>query len=160
MTTLKPMRAETYADYVASSVAGYAQDNVAAGRWPIEGALERSRAEFEGLLPQGLATPDNHLFEIKASDDGVTVGYVWLAVVVNHGLRGAYVYDLEVLPQYRRQGHAKRALLALEPVAAALGLPTIGLHVFGHNPGAQALYQQLGYGVTGINMLKRLEPPQ
>jgi hypothetical protein len=28
--------------------------------------------------------------------------------------------------------------------------------VFGQNLGAQALYHQLGYEVTGINMLKKL----
>jgi hypothetical protein len=33
---------------------------------------------------------------------------------------------------------------------------SIGLHVFGDNLGAHALYAKLGYGVTGINMLKRL----
>ena len=41
-------------------------------------------------------------------------------------------------------------------IDASLGLGSIALHVFGHNPGAQALYQSLGYGVTGFNMQKNL----
>jgi hypothetical protein len=41
--------------------------------------------------------------------------------------------------------------------ALAMVLARIGLHVFGHNPGAQALYAQLGYGVTGLNMAKPLK---
>ena len=88
------MRPEVFGSYLASSVAGYAQDNIDAGRWPAEGALERSRADFEDSLPQGLATPDNYLFEIQESEGGPTVGYLWFAVVVKHGLRSAYVYDL------------------------------------------------------------------
>lgn len=157
MTTLLPMRAEVFAAYLDSSVAGYAQDNIDAGRWPTEGALERSRADFDDSLPQGLATPDNYLFEIQDGEDGTTVGYLWFAVVVKHGLRSAYVYDLEVKSEHRRQGHARRAFQALEARVAALGLGSIGLHVFGHNPGAQLLYSQLGYTVTGINMIKQID---
>ena len=151
------MRAEVFAAYLDSSVAGYARDNIDAGRWPIEGAMERSRADFDSLLPDGLATPDNYLFEIQDGAGGTTVGYLWFAVIVKHGLRGAYVYDLEVHPDHRRQGHAKRAFQALEARVAALGLTSIGLHVFGHNPGAQSLYSQLGYTVTGINMIKQID---
>jgi ribosomal protein S18 acetylase RimI-like enzyme len=108
-------------------------------------------------LPQGLATPDNHLFEILATADGPTVGCLWFAVEDQHGVRGAYVYDVEIKPEFRRLGHARRAFQALDGIVASLGLSSIGLHVFGHNPGAQALYIQLGFAVTGINMLKRLD---
>lgn len=153
------MRAEAYASYLQAAVAGYAEDNISSGRWPRDGALQRSLGEFEGLLPQGLETPNQHLFEIRPAEDGPTVGFIWFAVEERHGIRGAYVYDLEVKPDFRRQGHAKRALLALEPIVGALGLPSIGLHVFGNNPGAQALYRQLGYAVTGLNMLKPLGAP-
>ena len=158
-TVLVPMPAEAYAAYAESSAAGYAEDNIASGRWPEEGALERSRAEFEALLPQGLATPDNHVHEIKAAQGGPTVGALWFAVQARDGVRSAYVYDVFIQPEHRRQGHARRAFLALEPLAAAMGATHIGLHVFGHNLGAQALYRQLGYGVTGTNLKKRLVGP-
>ena len=151
------MRQEVFADYVESLVMGYAQENIASGRWPAEGARERSAAEFRDRLPQGAATPKNHLFEIKASDDGPTVGFIWFAEEDRHGARGAFVYDVAVKEAYQRRGHARRALLALEPLVAELGLSSIGLHVFGQNAGAQALYAQLGYAVTGINMQKKLE---
>jgi GNAT superfamily N-acetyltransferase len=141
MTILVAMRAENFASYLESSIASYADDNIASGRWPKGGAIECSRAEFERLLPQGLATPNNYLFEIQATDDGPTIGCLWFAVEER---------------EYRRLGHATRAFQALESFVDALGLSSIGLHVFGHNPGAQALYRQLGYHVTGINMLKQV----
>ena len=159
MTVLSPMRPEVYPAYVDSAIEGYAEESVASGRWPKEGAVERSRAEFDALLPDGLDTPDNHLFEIKVGDEGPTIGFIWFAIELRHGLRGGYVYDVEIKPEHRRQGHARRAFLALEPLAASLGLPSIGLHVFGHNPGAQALYSQLGYTVTGLIMRKQLGDP-
>ena len=156
MTVLVPMRPQAFSAYLEAAIAGYAEDNVASGRGPREGALERSRADFADSLPLGLATPDNFLFEIKAEDNGPTIGALWFAVEARHGMRGAFVYDLEIHAEWRRQGHAMRAFEALESLVAELGLSSIGLHVFGHNPGAQALYAKLGYGVTGVNMAKNL----
>ncbi len=153
------MRPEVFADVMASSIAAYASDNVAAGRWPQAGALERSRAEFQSELPQGLATPDNVLLEIRATADGPLVGHLWFAVRSQHGRRTAFVYDVEVRPEHRRQGHARRAFEALESLAGELGVVSIGLHVFGFNTPAQALYGALGYTVTGMNMNKPLGGP-
>jgi RimJ/RimL family protein N-acetyltransferase len=152
-----PMSAAVYANYVEAAVAGYADDNVASGRWPADGALARSRADFDAYLPQGLETPDNYLFEIRGAGKGLTVGSIWFAVREEHGLRTAFVHDVEVKPESRRQGYATAAFRALEPLVRDLGLTSIGLHVFGHNTGAQALYGKLGYEVTGVNMQKRLE---
>jgi len=66
------------------------------------------------------------------------------------------VYDVYVRPEHQRKGHAGRAFAALEVEAHRLGLTGIALHVFGHNAGAQALYQKLGYVPTNINMFKPL----
>ena len=156
MTALAPMRAEVYPSYLHESAASYAEDNIISGRWPRKGALERSIAEMQRHLPQGLSTPDHHLFEIVATEGRVTVGYLWFAVEERHGMRSAFIYDVEVKDAFRRQGHAKRALQALEQIVASLGLASIGLHVFSQNAGAQALYRELGFAVTGINMCKQI----
>lgn len=154
------MRAASFATYQLNSIRSYADENIAAGRWPAAGALERSRSDFIALLPQGLATPDNFLYEIQSQLDpaettgGIHVGYLWFAVVVKNDERSGYVYDLEVFPEYRRQGHAERAFAAMETVAREMRLPGVGLHVFANNPGAQNLYAKLGYRVTGLNMVK------
>ena len=156
MTTLVPMGEEAFAAFVATSVAGYADDNVAAGRWTADEALDIARAEFDRLLPQGRATPNNHLYEIRDDTGDRTVGFLWFATISRGSSKTAYVYQIEVHPEYRRLGHARAAFEAMESLAAAMGLSSIGLHVFGHAPGAQALYSSLGYQVTGINMQKRL----
>ena len=159
MTALTPMRPERYAAYLEAAIAGYAEDSIACGRWPADKAGELSRADFMALLPQGLATPDDHLFEIVDTEGGSSLGTLWFAVEDRHGVRGAFVYDLEVRPEYRRLGHAERAFGLLEAIVLALGLPHIGLHVFAQNQGAQDLYRKLGYTVTGLNMHKKLVPP-
>jgi ribosomal protein S18 acetylase RimI-like enzyme len=156
MTILTPMSRFAYESYREASARGYADDNVAAGRWPEEGALQRSYDSFDELLPQGTDTPDNYLFDIRDEAANAIVGVLWFAVVEKKGIKSAFVYDIEIWPEFRRQGHARRAFVALEALVAELGLTDIGLHVFGHNVGAQTLYRSLGYGITGINMLKRL----
>ena len=159
MTTLAVMRPAFYPGYMAASVAHYAEDNIASGRWPAQGAHARSRSEWDSLLPQGLATPNNHLFEIEATAQGPTIGALWIAIEERHGQRSAFVFDVGIDPPWRRQGHALRTFEALESLARELGASHIGLHVFGRNAGAQALYAKLGYAVTGINLQKRLTPP-
>jgi ribosomal protein S18 acetylase RimI-like enzyme len=159
-TALAPMSAATFVAYLREAVAGYADANVAAGRWPAEGALERARADFDSLLPQGLATPGQYLFEIRAGAGGVVVGFLWFGVEAPRGLRSAFVYDLGIHAAWRRHGHATRAFAALEALVRSLGLARIGLHVFGPNTGAQAFYTKLGYTVTGLNLQKLLPDPK
>ena len=160
MTKLVPMQAASFAVYRESSIHAYAEENVAARRRSKVDALAFARDDFEVLLPQGLDTPDNYLYEIQAiphdTNASMHVGYLWFAVVTRSGVRTGYVYDLEVFLEFRRQGHAERAFEALEPIARELGLASIALHVFAHNPSARTLYAKLGYKVTGHNMLKHL----
>ena len=156
MTVLVPMRPEAFPAFLESAVAGYAADNVASGRWLEQEAEHLSRAEHERLLPNGPATPDNYLFEILAIPDGPSVGFLWFVPHARGGRRLAYLTQLVVYPQFRRQGHARAALLAMEPLATALGLSGIALNVFGSNAEAQALYRAAGYDVTSISMHKNL----
>jgi ribosomal protein S18 acetylase RimI-like enzyme len=156
MTRLVPMRTDAYPRFLDEAVTGYAEDNVVAGRWPPDEALELSRAEFARLLPAGLETADHRIYEIEDEASGQLVGFVWLAFMPKGTMKSAYVYQVVVQAEFRRLGHARAALQALEAIAAFEGASNIGLHVFQHNPGAQALYEALGYRVNSVNMLKPL----
>lgn len=150
------MGRDRYATYEAAAITGYAHDNIAAGRWEREGAIERARADFEYLLPRGLDTPDHFLFEIVDGHEGPVIGFAWLAIERKYGPPSAYLYDIGIDAAHRRKGHGMRALRALEDFAAGAGAATIGLNVFANNNGAQALYRKLGYVPTNFNMRKRL----
>jgi ribosomal protein S18 acetylase RimI-like enzyme len=158
-TRLIPMSAATFADYLEASNVEYANDKVAAGQWSEAEALDKAREESARLLPQGLDTPENWLFDIVA-DDGPThdtpVGMVWIARQTRGGKPVAFVYDVLIHPAHQRQGHARRAFQALEQEVALRGMAGIALHVFGHNSAARALYERLGFGVTNLNLFKPL----
>jgi ribosomal protein S18 acetylase RimI-like enzyme len=68
----------------------------------------------------------------------------------------AFVYNIEVYPDFRRRGYAEAAMKELEVVARRMGAETIRLHVFGHNAAARPLYVKLGYEPTNIVMAKSL----
>ena len=158
MTTLVPMSEAAFAEYMAASVPAFADDKVASGQWSADTALELSRQGYEALLPQGLATPDNYLFEICSATAPGVVGMLWFAVQERAGKKIAYVYDVMIHPEHRRNGHGTRAFRELEAMVHALGLTGIALHVFGHNPEAHALYIRLGFQPTNITMFKPIPP--
>ena len=157
MPEIRPLVDVEYAAWKHESIAAYARDKVESGAWDDYDAVEKATQEFESLLPQGLSTRDNHLFAVLASD-GTYVGVLWFAVKDRAKARIAYIYNIEILPEHRRKGHAQQALLALEEEVRRLGLQGVALHVFGHNTAAQALYTKLGYAPTNINMYKAVRP--
>jgi ribosomal protein S18 acetylase RimI-like enzyme len=150
-----PMTDAEYAGFVAAAIPAYAADKVASGQWAGERALELSRAALDELLPQGRQTAGNHFFTIM-DDQARAVGTLWIAAKEQAGQPIAYIYDVRIRPECRRRGHARRALRAAEDEARKLGLGGIGLHVFGHNAEARALYEALGYRATNFNMYKPL----
>ena len=56
-----------------------------------------------------------------------------------------YLDSLAVVPEYRRQGIARRLILATKERANHMGLPCVGLLVDQGNPAGEALYSALGF---------------
>jgi len=160
MVTLHPMPRERFAAFAGQAIADHADDNVRALRWAADGALARAQARFAALLPQGLDTPGHSLCEIHALGSGEPVGQLWYEFVPA-GPAGPeptlYLFNILVHPQHRGRGLAKAAMDQLQRRAVALGAASIALHVFALNSTAQALYRSAGFGITGFNMVKRLE---
>jgi ribosomal-protein-alanine N-acetyltransferase len=57
----------------------------------------------------------------------------------------AYVVTLDVAPEYRRKGLARRLMKEAEACAASAGVRWIQLHVFTGNDAAIRFYERLGY---------------
>ena len=153
MTSLRPMSDAEYAQWAAETIPAYAADKVASGQWAAEESLALSTKEQHELLPQGLATADNHLFTI-VDTQSAPVGMLWFAVKTKFSARIAFVYDIGIKPERQREGHAHRAFIALEDEVKKLGLTGIALHVFGHNTSARALYAKLGFEPTNLSLFK------
>jgi len=153
LSVLRPITDAEYPIWLEKVIPGYAEDKVESGQWPAESALALSQKEFLELLPNGKDTKNNYLFTVL-SVGGNAVGTLWFVAHERANRRIAYVYDITISPEHRRQGYAYQAFKAMEPEVARLGLRGIALHVFGHNKAAQALYLKLGYVTTNINMFK------
>jgi len=156
LTQLHPMTHARYETWLETTIGEYAEEKLAAGNYPDDGsALERSRAEFDALLPNGLQTAEHEL-RTMADDEGRDVGYVWFTIEDRPQGRVVFIYDIAVDPAFRRLGHAQAALALVEDYAREHGCMGVSLHVFGTNTGARALYLKAGYEETNVVMLKRV----
>ncbi len=117
MTRLRQLDPGSFATFFDTVVACYANDNVASGRWIADEALDLARAETTALLPDGPNTPNHQLFEIEDEHSGERVGFLWLATVRRGSRTAGYLYQLIVLPQHRRRGHAHAALRCAAEIA-------------------------------------------
>ena len=156
MIQLVPMTQTEFEKFLARAIEDYAQEHVAAGNWHSDEAVRLSREEHEKLLPNGLASPDQYLYSIYNTDTESNVGILWFADQKQGLKRYAFIYNIELALDQRGKGYGKQAMLAVEEKVKALGLDSIGLHVFGHNQVARALYENIGYEVTNVLMTKKL----
>jgi ribosomal protein S18 acetylase RimI-like enzyme len=154
MVRFRDMTADEFTAYRAWSVENYAGNIARNYRIALEDARRSSEEQTAELLPDGRATPNHLLFVLLADSTAEPVGYLWCRLEPDK--KRAFVYDIVIHEAYRRQGYGRSVLLQLEQLLAAQGIERLGLHVFGDNARAQALYQKLGYRITGISMQKEL----
>jgi ribosomal protein S18 acetylase RimI-like enzyme len=151
---LRPITAEEFPAFVATSKAGYAHDIEVHGGQTRQAAQDKADADFPALLPQGMDTPGHSIFIVEAA--GAAVGRLWLAERPLGGRRVLYVYDVSIEPDHRGLGHGRAAMNLAEEEARARGIGRIELNVFGGNDVARKLYRSLGYAETSVQMAKDL----
>ena len=134
----------------------YANDNVASGRWNEADALNLAREETKRLLPQDERAPDNYLLVLLDTDRKAGIGYLWYGTMTRGTKKVAFLFQLYVHKQYRRQGYGLQAMRAFELEALRTGHHSLALNVFASNPGALRLYESVGYSPTSIGMRKEL----
>ena len=157
MIRLVPMLESELNAYLEKSIPNYAADNVEAGYWSEEEALEKSRKVFNDLLPEGVKSKGQHLFQVENVETNERVGIIWLNARTDVPRPSGFIYDIEMGEKFRGKGYGKQTMLAIEEKARELGLKSIGLHVFAHNAVAKGLYEKIGYEVTSLNMVKELD---
>ena len=151
---LEPMTRDQYDAYRATSEDSYAEAIRDSGSMPEAEAREQAAADYARLLPDGLDS-EGHRFW-TAYDGDEAVGMLWLRLQGH--VRGRDRVRLRLLRRddLRRQGYGRALMQAAEVECRELGVVSVGLNVFGHNLGAQSLYEQMGFEVTSIAMSKRL----
>ena len=155
MSKLVPMTQVEFDAFLEHLIPGYASDNVRAGYWSEDEALEKSRQQTGSLLPQGLQTKNHYLFTLYDGD--TAVGVIWLRAELDRPVKSGYIFDVEIKEEFRGKGYGKQAMLLIEEKARELGIKRMGLHVFAYNEIAKNLYERIGYKASSMNMLKDLE---
>lgn len=153
---LRLMTAEEFEAYRAKSLHHYASEKMKAEGLTQADADRVAAEAFQSLLPNGHRTPDQFLYVVLEKVSHSTVGTLWLGKKGTPPHQKAYIYDVELSPSHQGKGYGKQTMLLAEAQARALGLKSIGLHVFGHNTRARALYEKLDYRPTNIVMSKDL----
>ncbi|MFE7325925.1 GNAT family N-acetyltransferase [Streptomyces sp. NPDC057565] len=153
--TGRPMTEDEFAQWESTAVTGYAETFVARGV-PADEARRRAETSHRTHLPHGLATEGTYI-HVLVDDGGRTVGHVWVARFEMHpGMVVGYVFDVEVLEEFRGRGYGRALMLEAERIALAAGDERMGLHVLSDNTPAVRLYESLGYETTRHNLVKPL----
>jgi ribosomal protein S18 acetylase RimI-like enzyme len=152
MVKLVPMQNDAYEAFLELGVREYAEDHVRNGNWPAEGALERSRKEFEHYLPDGIHSRDQYLWSILDEEDH-KIGVLWVQVKEHK----AFVFDFRIEEAFRGKGFGKQSLMAMDEKLKSMNVESVALHVFGDNVTAQELYKKMGFRITGLHMKKDLK---
>ena len=105
-----------------------------------------------------LEMPEGGLF-VAVDDDGDHIGHVLLLgnqIDTVAEIRQAWVYDVSVRRDWWGRGVGQALMGRAEEFARGLGLEYIGLGVTLANERAVSSYQELGYSVERVQMVKRL----
>jgi len=109
--------------------------------------IQQKYEEFDKNDPIDMSSP-GHVVFIGETSDGQPVGLIWL-----HRREPfwrfieplAWIYNLHIIPKYRRRGLANQLLEKAEAWTKEQGLNLIALHVLERNTLARALYESCGY---------------
>lgn len=117
---------------------------------------EEARREFEEFEKSDPLNPwgADHQVLFAVEEEGTLMGLIWLAkrepfYVFEERL--VWIYNLHVVPEYRRKGVARRLLGEAEKWARLEGLKSIGLHVIDFNEPARCLYESMGYELVATH---------
>ena len=117
-----------------------------------EEPIIKARKQLNNLLPKGRETPNHHLFNIYDEDE--LLGFIWIKVEKEK--KSAFLYEIYILEKYRGKGFGTSVMKNIEAWLEQEGILYFKLHVFGSNEGARKLYEELGFEIAGINMLKTI----
>ncbi len=124
------MRVE-YEEVSSAPVQAIVELYKAAGWWQES---PEARAVIPGMIRGSLC------FMVARSLDGKIIG---MARVISDGYSDAYIQDVVVLQDYRKQGVGRELVRRLTQFCIARKIAWIGLVA---EPGTQGLYEELGYG--------------
>jgi len=125
-----------------------------AGYFPTEADAHQHALESMRLLWAENSKEKPHYFWSIMNDEK-DVGFLWVAE--NTRFNNAYIYQITIFEEFRRKGLAREALVKLSADLKAKGIDYLSLNVFAYNPGARALYEEVGFQDAAHSMRLRLQ---
>jgi len=154
---VRPMTETEFDTWEREAARAHADEQVAAGSWPADGALQRALEDSSVRLPQGLKTPDMLLLQ-AVTPDGAPIGRVWVGLRHPRGTPDCgFLYDIELDADHRGHGLGRALLEQAELAVRSYGVSSLELNVFGANTRALSLYASAGYTVVTQQMRKHFE---
>jgi ribosomal protein S18 acetylase RimI-like enzyme len=151
---LRPMREDEFPSFAERSQAVYAADMIVNGGMDEAMARRKAASDFGGLFPQGFDSAVE--LRVVEDDTGDAVGHVVWGEREQHGLRYAFLYDIEISETERGRGYGRAAMELLEQEVRGRGYERLQLNVFGGNERARTLYRSLGFEEQSVQMGKTL----
>ena len=111
--------------------------------WQDRESIKRDHLERLDLF---FKRPGNEFYVVEAKD-GKMAGYVWFGVSERpfSGTKVGWVYEIEVVPEYRRRGIGEVLLRHALKVSKERGFSQTGLMVNQKNKVASSLYEKVGF---------------
>lgn len=153
--SFSPMTEEDLAAYLRKSIPEYAYDQTQAGNWSGAEAVNRSRAEFDQMLPEGLNTP-NAVLANAMLNDSVKIGMLWYYIDPEKPVPTIYLIDLFLFSQYKGKGYEQILIGGLEQVFKAAGARRIELQIFAHRADDLKMYFESGFRQTSVLLAKNI----
>jgi ribosomal protein S18 acetylase RimI-like enzyme len=154
MVELRKMTAAEYEVFRAASKEEFLKEKIKSEDRPREELEPEVDKHLASILPSGQNTPDHYFYSVVYG--ATRIGSLWFAVRGKKNPK-AFLYDISLEPEHQDKGFGRLTMLLLEDEARKLGLKRVGLHVFGHNQRARALYGKLGYEVIDLVLEKSLD---
>jgi GNAT superfamily N-acetyltransferase len=109
---------------------------------------DKAADDYVAFLHREVAAHDGAIF--MAELDGVVTGFICVVAAMppaapDDPATHAWVHDVFVRPEHRRQGVARALLTAAEQFARSRGVSELRLAVINRNVSARALYERTGF---------------
>ena len=157
MIVLNKMNGVQFVEYCNYFIKDYAIEKEENYKITKNKAIKIASQELIDDLPEGINTKNNVLLciDLENGTDRKLIGYLWYKINVKES--SIFIYDFLIFPEYRSIGYGKKSIAILENNLRKEKIYQIKLRVAYTNKRALDLYLELGFDITGINMVKNIK---
>lgn len=146
------MKAKEFPDYRDYFLKDWSEELVDNYGYSPGYAIKYAEEEFARDFPDGPDSLINELLCIENGQEGEVVGYLWHSI--QKGEPATFIHDFYIHEAHRSKGYGRQSVKALEKSMLSTGITELRLRVAYRNSRALSLYKEIGFMITGINMVK------